>query len=371
MTSITRKDELAPQSARAPGGSASPRAQPTPTTSKAGPAPGSQPTAEQDLMRQPQPTARALLPKLPMPTVGARGADAPPPPGSSGGAHPPTARAPTYPPPLQRLSGSYGLKPGTSLSHDLQSVDPKIRLRGLKALEKAPGNWDPYIEMVAGDEHPKVRKELLGVMLRHEKQVSPSLVQRMLTAELSTDTPPDRRFLALGLLCFVKSVDVGPFLVRSADDADEKVRRSVVQTVAYRLEDLALQDVHSVLMAQVTSGQPAHRLLALELIAKKRAMPLSPYLAMCAGDGDVKLRRAIYRTLADADRFLSLSADDAQTIFRAELKAPEAGRRLEAIKIMKGLPRFDARALLEACMSDATSDDKVRRAAKKALSGLA
>ena len=275
-----------------------------------------------------------------------------------------------YPPRLQRLSTAYGLKPGTSLTHDLQSPDPRVRLKGLKELEKASGNWDAYIAMVAHDSDPKVKTELLRVMLKHEAQVSPEVITRMITAELSPGAPADRRFLTLGLLSFIKTVDVGHFLKLYASDPDEKIRRSVVQTTAYRLESMSSEDIQAVLLAQMTSENPDHRLLVMELMAKKRSMPLSPYVAMCAGDPNSKLRKAMYRVMSDPDRFLTLSKDEARTIFAAEMMAPDNDRRLAAIKFMKTLPRFDARPLLQACLSDTSSSDKVKQAAQKVLKSL-
>lgn len=275
-----------------------------------------------------------------------------------------------YPPDLHRLSRSYGMKPGSSLTRDLQSPDAKVRLAGLRRLEKAPGNWDAYITMVAADPHPSIKRELLRVMLKHEDQISPHVLHGMLASQLSPETPRDLRFVSLGELSFLKTVDVGPYLTQYARDPDERFRRSVVQTVAHRVETLSPDDVRAVLTAQIQSDNPDHRLLAVELMAKKRAMPVSPYLAMCAGDNNPKLRQAMYRVLADADRFLALPRREAQAIFAAELSAPHSDRRLAAIKFMKALPEFGKRSLLEACVADASSDDKVRKAAQKALKAL-
>ena len=100
------------------------------------------------------------------------------------------------------------------------------------------------------------------------------------------------RVEAIRAMAEIGSPSALPVLLELLGDADQKVSEAAQESLA----SLQGKDVDDAIMQMLTSGAPARRLTAMDLIVRRRMTPAIPALITIAGGSDSKLRPAAVRS---------------------------------------------------------------------------
>ena len=244
----------------------------------------------------------------------------------------------------------------------LTDSEHAARADALKLLFLKPDLLGKYFHLVVDDPHPKVRALLVQGALVAPTQIPPALLERLLTTEIASHVHR-RRYLAVGLLHFIKTVDIGLFLVRCANDSQWETRRSVLETMCARLNELSPDHVDRILRAQLQSDDWRHRHLALTYLADEQRLPTGRYLALCAGEKHPQVHQTLLKLASRWAPMLSEAETDA--IFRPEILADDWKQRMSAVMVLRTLQHQAATRLLELIANDSIA--AIRHAAQQAL----